>query len=399
MNNDTILNINITELIPNEKQPRKIFDEKSLIDLSTSIKEYGIINPILVTKEDDKYKIIAGERRYRAAKLAGLEKVPVIIKDVNNKEILELALIENLHRENLNPIEEAKSYEDILKNSNITQQELGKKIGKSQSFIANKIRLLSLPKSIRIALAKKQISERHARSLMRVEKEEEQENLLKRIINEKITVKELDEIISNNEITGENLKAAIDEIIKSLNMKEEDNKKEEKESDKMNNGNFFPNYNNQNGGQENTTLNEMNIQTTPPTPMAQETVMPTAPIAPEPTLGEQTMTPPPIEDNSTPQMMDPPLFNQSSAPLESQPVPAPMPEMVAPAPLPTFEEPSVAPTPEVVMPSAPNFEIPINNPVNQESNNASKIKEFLNSNGIQYKSYSNETNECIIIEL
>jgi len=175
---EQILNLAITDLVPNKYQPRKNFDEKSLIELTKSIKEYGILNPILVRKQDDKYEIIAGERRYRAAKLAGLTEIPVIIKNIKESDLAELALIENLHRENLNPIEEAKSYEEIMRLSNLTQQSLGKKLGRSQAFIANKIRLLSLPKTIQEALINKKISERHARSLMTVTDQKHQQELL-----------------------------------------------------------------------------------------------------------------------------------------------------------------------------------------------------------------------------
>ena len=139
----TMLDINL--IIPNKYQPRKVFDEKALNTLSESIKTYGIINPILVRRKNDKYEIIAGERRFRAAKQIGLTEIPAIIKNADEQQMAELALIENLERQSLSPIEEAKSYEEIMRIGNHTQENLAKKIGKSQSAIANKIRLLSLP--------------------------------------------------------------------------------------------------------------------------------------------------------------------------------------------------------------------------------------------------------------
>ena len=440
MNKDTILYVKITDLIPNTNQPRKKFDEKALLNLSTSIKTYGIINPILATKKQDKYEIIAGERRYRAAKMAGLTEVPIILKEVDESKLTELALIDNIHREELNPIEEAKSYQEILKSSNITQQDLGTKLGKSQAFIANKIRLLSLPAEIQRAVTEKQISERHARSLIQVNSEEKQHELLSRIIKEKMPVKELEKIIRQ-----ENFDTAIDDITKSLNIE----KKEEKESDNMNNGNFFPNFNNQPGMPDNTSLNTMNMQAANPAPMPSETVMPSAPLGGQPTEMPQ-MTPPTIEEPAAP-AMDAPLFNQPapaepvglpefntpqpvnpiptetvmpSAPLGGQPTE--MPQMTPPtieepvAPVmdaPLFNQPAPAEpvglpefnTPPVSGPVAPSegpvipgvsipVETPEMPPLNQNEDNVSKVKEFLNQNNINYKAYSNETNQCIIIE-
>lgn len=454
MQTENIIFIKITDLVPNKYQPRKNFDDKAIINLANSIKEYGVLNPILVTKVGEKYEIIAGERRYRAAKIAGLNEIPAVLKTVKESELSELALIENLHRENLNPIEEAKSYQDIIKLSNITQAELGKKIGKSQAFIANKIRLLSLPESIKNALINNKISERHARSLITVTDKQKQEELLQRVIAEKITVKELDKIISEKSNEVDEIQAAIDDIMKSLKIDEE--KREEKESDNMNNGNFFPNYNNQLGA-DNTSLNMMNNQTMPaaPTPMAQETVMPSAPLEPVSSpLGVPPMSAPAIEEPApAAPMMDAPLFSTPSTPvggptLDVPAVETPMtPEPVMPsAPLesvssplgvppmsaPVIEEPAPAvpmmdaplfsapATPDVTTPNpipdfgsmpssslapettpTPGFEVPISasEPAVPTTDNASKVKEFLNQNGIQYKAYSNETNQCIIIEI
>lgn len=251
--------LNIELLIPSSYQPRKIFQEESLNELSKSIKEYGILNPILVRKKEKNYEIIAGERRFRAAKIAGLKEVPVIIKDIAEDKISEIALIENLQRENISPIEEAKSYEKILKNADIDEQKLSQMVGKSPSFITNKLKLLALPSNIKEALLKRQISERHARSLLLINDEIKQKELLNRIINEKLTVKELENIINEKEITETEITTAINDIMKKLSQNE--NKKEEKESDNMNSGNFFPNYNNNLMSNANASLNSMNMQT------------------------------------------------------------------------------------------------------------------------------------------
>ena len=244
MSEENIVKLNIDLLEPSQYQPRKQFNENSLKELALSIKEYGILNPILVRKKDDKYEIVAGERRFRAAKLLGLTEVPAIVKEINDEKVSEIALIENLQRENITPIEEAMTYKEILTKSNKTEKELSEMIGKSQPFIANKLRLLNLPKNIQDALINRKISERHARSLLTIKDESKQTELLEKVIQKKLSVRELDN------------------IIESLNESDELIKKEEKESDKMNNGNFFPNFNTQQDMNNNqTSLNSMNMQT------------------------------------------------------------------------------------------------------------------------------------------
>ena len=205
-NNTSVTMLDTSLIIPNKYQPRKVFDENALNTLADSIKEYGIINPILVRKKDDKYEIIAGERRFRAAQKIGLNEIPVIIKTADEQQMAELALIENLERQGLSPIEEAKSYEEIMRIGNQTQESLAKKIGKSQAAIANKIRLLSLPEEIQDALAHKKISERHARSLLTIHDKEKQISVLNKIMNEKLTVKETDEIIKKQDINEQDIK-------------------------------------------------------------------------------------------------------------------------------------------------------------------------------------------------
>lgn len=189
-----IFEIALQDIIPNRFQPREMFDDEALKELSQSIKEHGVIQPIIVRKVGDKYEIIAGERRYRASQLAGKQTIPALVRDIDDKEAAKIALLENLQRSNLTPIEEAKTYQTILKLDNITQDELAQNLGKSQSTIANKLRLLTLDEEVQTALLNSQISERHARSLLGLDNEKQRE-LLNKIINEKLTVKGLDEEI------------------------------------------------------------------------------------------------------------------------------------------------------------------------------------------------------------
>ena len=194
------------DILPNRFQPRKYFDEEEIMQLSESIKEHGVINPVIVRKLGDKYELVAGERRYKANILAGNDDIPAIIMDVNDKESSEIAVVENIQRKDLNAIEEAISYKRILDIGYMTQEQLAQKMGKSQSSIANKIRLLKLSDEVQDALMKKQISERHARSLLKLESQKKQNELLKRIINERLTVRKTDEEIEkmNNNVNNFN---------------------------------------------------------------------------------------------------------------------------------------------------------------------------------------------------
>ena len=194
------------DILPNRFQPRKYFDEEEIMQLSESIKEHGVINPVIVRKLGDKYELVAGERRYKANILAGNDDIPAIIMDVNDKESSEIAVVENIQRKDLNAIEEAISYKRILDIGYMTQDQLAQKMGKSQSAIANKIRLLKLSDEVQDALMKKQISERHARSLLKLESQKKQNELLERIINERLTVRKTDEEIEkmNNNMNNYN---------------------------------------------------------------------------------------------------------------------------------------------------------------------------------------------------
>lgn len=206
MNREPLIqNINIDLIIPNRFQPRLTFDEKTLNELAASIKEHGIIQPLVLRRLGDKFEIIAGERRYKAATLAGLTEVPAIISNIDDNKSAELALVENVQRKNLNSLEEAKSYKKILDKERLTQEELAKKIGVSQSTVANKLRLLNLTMEAQDALMNEKISERHARSLLTVTDPKVQVDLLNRVINERLTVRQLDDEIKklNGEIVFE----------------------------------------------------------------------------------------------------------------------------------------------------------------------------------------------------
>jgi len=206
MNSSTqIQNINVDLIIPNRFQPRLTFDEAALNDLASSIKEHGIIQPLVLRKLNDKYEIIAGERRYKAAVLAGLTEVPAIIANIDDNKSAEVALVENVQRKNLNSMEEAKSYKKILDKGYLTQEALAQKMGISQSTLANKLRLLNLTPEVQNALINNRISERHARSLLLVADPLRQINLLNTVISQRLTVRQLDELIKNdNDFAGNN---------------------------------------------------------------------------------------------------------------------------------------------------------------------------------------------------
>lgn len=190
-----ILEVDINYITPNEKQPRKYFDEEKLGVLAQSIKDKGVIQPILVSKENEYYIIIAGERRWRAAKLAGLKKVPVIEKTLSPVEIMEISLIENLQREDLNPMEEAMAYKQLVEEFKLTQEEIAGRVGKSRPAIANSLRLLNLDKKVSNYLVEGLLSEGHGRMLVSIEDKELQYELAKKIIDEGLNVRQTERII------------------------------------------------------------------------------------------------------------------------------------------------------------------------------------------------------------
>ena len=198
---DEIIELPLDELRPNPYQPRKIFDEEKLQELASSIEEHGVFQPIIVKKSTIKgYEILAGERRVRASKMAGLTKIPAIIRNFSDNEMMEIALLENLQRENLNAIEEANAYKNLLTTMGVTQEELATKLGKSRSHITNMIGLLNLPEEVKDLIIEEKISMSHARVLSKLENKEEIISLANRIINENLNVRDIEELSKNENV-------------------------------------------------------------------------------------------------------------------------------------------------------------------------------------------------------
>ena len=180
----------------NPEQPRKIFKPEQLEELAASIKEYGVLQPVLLNKDKNgKYLLIAGERRFRASQLAGIETIPAIVKVMDEKETSLIALVENVQRENLNFIEEAQAYKKLMDEFNLTQVEIAEKVGKQQSTISNKIRILSLPEDVQEAITENNLTERHARALLKLNEEEDRRNVLKRVVKNNLNVKQTEKLI------------------------------------------------------------------------------------------------------------------------------------------------------------------------------------------------------------
>lgn len=192
---DTLVKITMVE--PNREQPRKNFDEDALMELAESIKQFGLLQPILVQDRKDHYEIIAGERRWRAAKLAGLKEVPVIIKNLSEQEIVEIALIENIQRENLNPIEEAQAYKRLLNEFNLKQDEVAERVSKSRTAVTNSMRLLKLCDEVQQMVINEMISTGHARALLAIEDTEQQYSIAQKIFDEKLSVREVEKLVKN----------------------------------------------------------------------------------------------------------------------------------------------------------------------------------------------------------
>lgn len=197
--NDQIVEIDLSELRANPYQPRKNFDEEALNELASSIKEHGVFQPIIVKKSIKGYEIIAGERRFRASKLAGMQTIPAIVKDFSDEEMMQIALLENLQRENLTSIEEAKAYKSIIESMNITQDELAKKVGKSRSHVTNILGLLKLPASVQDMVLYNKLSMGHARVLSKLDDPKTIEDLAQRVINEDLSVRKLESLVYDNE--------------------------------------------------------------------------------------------------------------------------------------------------------------------------------------------------------
>ena len=192
---ETIVKITMVE--PNRKQPRKSFDEDTLQELSDSIRQFGLIQPILVQDRKDHYEIIAGERRWRAAKMAGLKEIPVIIRDYSEQEIMEISLIENIQREDLNPIEEAQAYKRLLEEFHLKQDEVAERVSKSRAAVTNSIRLLKLSDEVQQMVIDDMISTGHARALLAIDNPEEQYTLAQKIFDEKLSVRDVEKMVKN----------------------------------------------------------------------------------------------------------------------------------------------------------------------------------------------------------
>jgi len=351
-NSYKVIEVDINEILPNRFQPRIQFDEEEILELSDSIKEHGVIQPLVVRTIGDKYEIIAGERRYKASVLAGKETVPVIIKNLNDKDSAEIALIENIQRKNLTPIEEALSYKKILDMGYITQENLAVKLGKSQSSVANKIRLLNLSDEVQEALLDNKISERHARSLLRLKSSKDQNEMLNKIIIERLTVRKTDEEIDKLLNTTKKEKEEIKEQIK-----------EEKGEEKMNNEiNQIPNVVTQQpsstfdifgGSSTSVPTTEMPAMNTPvvEVPTMEPVTMPSMPSV------EPVMSTPVVPEPVVPQMGG--IQFDANGNVVSAPTSVPTTEMPA-MNTPVVEVPTMEP---VTMPSMPAVEPIISTPV------------------------------------
>lgn len=221
--------VSISKIEPNREQPRKMFDEDAIEELSNSIKEVGIIQPLLLQKRDKYYEIIAGERRWRAAKLAGIKEVPAIIKDYSEKEIVEIALIENIQREDLNPIEEAVAYQKLIKEFDLSQDEVAKRVSKGRTTITNTMRLLLLDERVQQMVIDMMISSGHARTLITVEDKEVQYKLALKMFDERLSVREAEKLVNTykksleedtkpQKVVDENIKAqyeSMQEVLKN----------------------------------------------------------------------------------------------------------------------------------------------------------------------------------------
>ncbi len=207
-----IIELKITDIVANEGQPRRSFEEDALKELSESIKEHGVVQPIVVRRDEGGYEIVAGERRWRAARLAGLKTIPAVIKEYNRVEAMEIALIENLQREDLNPIEEANAYRMLIEEHKVSQEEIARRIGKSRPKVANTLRLLNLNEEVRELLVSGELTAGHGRALLTITNENKQREMAKRIINEGLNVRQA-ESISQKKSSARIKKSKAPEII------------------------------------------------------------------------------------------------------------------------------------------------------------------------------------------
>lgn len=194
---ENVLIVKMSQIEPNRKQPRKQFDEDGLVELSESIKQFGVLQPLLVQKKDDYFEIIAGERRWRASKLAGLKEVPVIIKDFSEQEAVEISLIENIQRENLNPIEEAAAFKRLMEEFHLKQDTIAERVSKSRTAVTNSMRLLKLDERVQQMLIDEMISTGHARALLSIEDKEMQYGAAMKVFDEKLSVRETEKLVKD----------------------------------------------------------------------------------------------------------------------------------------------------------------------------------------------------------
>lgn len=191
----SVFTVKMTQIEPNRQQPRKQFDEDSLLELAESIKQFGVLQPLLVQKKDDYYEIIAGERRWRASKLAGIKEVPVIVKDFTDQEAVEISLIENIQRENLNPIEEAMAYKRLMEEFHLKQDTIAERVSKSRTAVTNSMRLLKLDERVQRMLIDEMLSTGHARALLAIEDKNAQHAAAVKVFDEKLSVRETEKLV------------------------------------------------------------------------------------------------------------------------------------------------------------------------------------------------------------
>lgn len=193
--NDGVLMVKLSKIEPNREQPRKKFDEDSLLELSESIKQYGVLQPLLVSDKKDYYEIIAGERRWRAAKIAGIKEIPVIIREFNNQETVEISLIENIQREDLNPVEEALAYKRLIEEFHLKQDEIADRVSKSRTAVTNSLRLLKLDPRVQNMVIEEMITAGHARAILGISDPDTQEMVAARVFDHKLSVRETEEMV------------------------------------------------------------------------------------------------------------------------------------------------------------------------------------------------------------
>lgn len=219
--------VNITRIEPNREQPRRSFDEEALEELAESIKQFGLLQPILVHDKKTYYEIVAGERRWRAAKKAGLKEIPVIIKDLTEQEIVEISLIENIQRENLNPIEEAQAYKRLLTEFNLKQEEVAERVAKSRTAVTNSMRLLKLCDNVQQMVIDDKITTGHARALITIEDPEQQYEIARKIYDEKLSVRDVEKLVKNiNKPVREKKPVVTDKSLEAVYQNIEENLKQ-----------------------------------------------------------------------------------------------------------------------------------------------------------------------------